>query len=276
MEKTAEALKQKAGDDKQAQAQLCLAVSVVYRSVKDYRGEEKWCRGLKDLLPDRYGPLAAALARQGRGDEAVRLCLDAAKTDPSAAPAIVAAAVLTAGRPTAQQFADAEPLFAKVLQADKDNVALLSALASVRIAQNRMDDAVALLKRVLELQPKNVQALNNLATVLGERPGTSDEALRYVDQAIGIVGQQPGLLDTKAMVLFYGDRAKEAAELLEAAVAAPVTDPRFFFHLAAAYDRLGDKQKAAKEFQRALAGNLDAQLLTEKDKKLRDELRKRL
>jgi tetratricopeptide (TPR) repeat protein len=272
VEKAAGALKQKIGDDKQRQAQLCLAIGAVYRSVKDYDSEQRWCRQLKDLLPERYEPLAGALAHQGHVDEAIGLCLEAAKSGPSAGPALVLAMVLTSGRPTKQQFDQGEVIFSKAFEADKDNVSLLNAVASVRIAQNRMDDAVPLLKRVLKLQPRNWLALNNLASILGEQPGKLDEALPYVDQAIGIVGEWPLLLDTKAMVLFYGSRPKEAAELLEAAVLAPGADPRFFFHVAAAYDRLGEKDKAAKAFHRALAGNLDAQLLTEKDKKLLAEL----
>jgi tetratricopeptide (TPR) repeat protein len=283
LEKTAAALKQKVGDDKQALVRLCFTVGAVYRLVKDYDGEQRWCRQLKDLLPEQYEPLAGALARQGRIDEAVALCLEAAKSGSPTRPALVLALVLTSGQSTQQQFAQAEAIFSKAIEADKDNVSLLNAVASVRIAQNRMDDAAGLLNRVIGFQPKNVQALkdyvqalNTLATVLGEQPGKTDEALRCVDQAMGIVGQQPGLLDTKAMILFYASRPKEAAELLEAAVLTPDADPRFFFHAAAAYDRLGEKDKAAKAFHRALAGNLDAQLLTGKDKELRDELRKKL
>ena len=272
----AEALKQKIGDDKQRQAQLCLAVGALYRSVKDYDGEQRWCRQLKDLLPERYEPLAAALAHQGRLDEAMSLCLEAAKSDTSARPAVTLAMVLTAGRPTDRQFEKAEPLFSKAIQAQKDDMTLLNAVANVRIVQNRMDEAVRLLKRVIQSQPKDVLALNNLASILGEQPGMSDEALRYVDQAIAIVGQQPGLLDTKGMILFYSGRAKEAAELLETAVSTPRADARYFFHLAAAYDRLGEKKKASEAFSRAQAADLTSQLLTEMDKKLLADLSKRL
>lgn len=271
-------LKQLPKDPKQAtpqEAQICLSVGGLYATAKQFTAMERWCRRAFRLAPERYEPLAMSLAQQGRIGEAIELCLEAAKSDKSARPATTLASVLLAGRPSAEDFRRAEPVLAQAARDHKDSAGVLNSLANVRIAQQRIDEACALLRQVLDLQAKNVVALNNLATLLAEQPGKESEALKYIDRAIRIVGQQPGLMDTKGTALVYLGKANEAVECLKTAVLVPEPDPRYYFHLAVAYDRLGEVGKAREELAKARRGELTRRVLTEMDRRLLAELDKK-
>jgi Flp pilus assembly protein TadD len=178
-----------------------------------------------------------------------------------------------AGRPDAKAFERAEPTLAAAIASHKDDAALLASVATVRLVQKRPDDACKLLQQALQLQPKNVTALNNLAAILGEQPQKQEEALRYVNQAIDILGPQPQLLDTKAMICLFAGKPDEAARLLEEAVLTPNPDPRYFFHLAAAYYRKNDLDKFRAAMAKVRLDDLATTLLTEADEKLLAELR---
>ena len=79
--------------------------------------------------------------------DAVEMCIAAAKTDSTALPATTAALALLAGTPSKDDFALAEPLFTKALSEHKDDARLLSALASLRVVQQKLDEAITLFRQ---------------------------------------------------------------------------------------------------------------------------------
>jgi len=186
--------------------------------------------------------------------------------------------VLLSGRATSQDRAAAEPYLKKALETHKDQPALLASVANIRLLQDRPGEAIELYRQILAHQPKNIEVLNNLATMLAEQPEPEKrkEALQYVEQAINLVGPQPGLLDTKGMALFYDGKPDQALALLQQAAQAPVPDPRYSFHLAVACGRLGQLDQGRAALQKARAGDLDHQLLTKMDRQLLAELEKKL
>ncbi len=275
VEPLAERLSKKLDNDKSREANLAFALGNLYSGVEQYPAAERWYRRLLALTPERFEPLAIVLAQQGQMGKAIELCSNAAQSDPSARPALTLAMALLAGRPSAEDFRLAEPLLTKAAADHKDDVDLLSALAGIRVVQKRIDEAVSLFQQVLTLKPAHVGALNNLATLLGEQPGKMQEAIQYVDRAIQIVGPQPGLLDTKGMILVFQKKADEAVPLLEEAAAGPQPDPRYHFHLAVAYDRSGEPAKARAAFLAARKGNLAGCVLTPSDRQMLAELEKK-
>ena len=95
--------------------------------------------------------------------------------------------------------------------------------------------------------------LKQSSHLLAETPARRQEALEYIERAIEAAGPQPMLLDTKGTILLYDGKAAEAAPLFEKAVSAAKSagpDPRYCFHLALAYDRLGEKRKAGAAWKR--------------------------
>lgn len=268
-------LSQKSGLEKQQEVELAQRIGGLYSTVGQHPAAERWYRRLVELAPERYEPLAVALARQGRMREAIELCQKAAQSDDSARPALGLATVLMLGKPTADDFQLAEATLTKAVANHKDDVDLLYALANVRVVQHKADEAVQLYQQILALKPMHVATLNNLATLLGEQPGKGRQALQYIELAIQVVGPQPGLLDTKGMILVFDEKAGEAVPLLEQAAAAPRSDPRYHFHLAVAYDRTGQAEKARAALSAARKGELTRQVLTSLDQQMLADLEKK-
>ena len=79
------------------------------------------------------------------------------------------------------------------------------------------------------------------------------------------------LLDTKGTILLYDGKAKEALPFLQRAVSSATAsnpDPRYCFHLALAYDRLGENRKARDALTKARQEGLTDQFLTPTDRRL--------
>ncbi len=258
------------------EAELAFAVGNLYSAVEQYPAAERWYRRLLALQPGRFESLAVVLAQQGRAGKAIELCRNAAQSDHTARPAVTLALALLAGKPSAEDFRLAEPVLTEAAADHKDDVELLSAVASVRVVQQRLDEAVGMFRQVLALKPADVGTLNNLATLLAEQPDKRQEALEYVDRAIQIAGPQPGLLDTKGMILVFQKKPDEAVPLLEEAAAGPQSDPRYHFHLAVAYDRAGEAGKARAALLAARKGNLTQSVLTPSDREMLAALEKKL
>ena len=279
VEGAATKLMEKIDKDSPAQeAQLDRAVGNLYERIELYSAAERWYQKMRKLSPESYQPLALSLAKQGRVQEAVDLCKEAAKTDDSAGPALMLAQVLVSGHATPQDLGSADPFLKKALEAHPDQPALLALVANVRVLQDRSKDAIEIYRQLLKQQPKNVEVLNNLATMLAEQPAPESrkEALECIDRAIELAGQQPNLLDSKGMALFYDGKPDQAATVLLAAAQAPNPDPRYRFHLAVAYGQLGQLDKAKAALQQARAADLEHQLLTKKDRELLAELEKKI
>jgi cellulose synthase operon protein C len=275
VEPLAEKLLKKATQGKRQEAALAFAVGSLYSAVDQYPAAERWYRRLLALEPERFQPLAIVLAQQGQMGQAIELCRKAAQSDPSVRPALTVAMALLAGKPSAEDFQLAEPILTKAVAGHKDDLDLLNALASVRVIQQRLDEAVSMFRQIVAVKPGHVSALNNLATLLAEQPDHRGEALECVDRAIGIVGPQPGLLDTKGMILVFQNKPDEAVPLLEEAAATPQSDPRYHFHLAVACDRAGEPAKARAALGTARKGNLTGCVLTPSDRQMLEELEKK-
>ncbi len=276
VEKMVERLIEKADDDKTRQMQTFAAAGNLYASVGQFAAAEKHFRKLLGKAPQTLGPLANAIARQGRRLEAVKLCIEAAKNDNSPYPAMALSSILLVAEPSEEELVLAEPVLSKAVETHKDNPTLLSNMATLRIIQGRADKAAGLYQRVLETQPENTMVLNNLATILGEDADTRAEALKLVDRAIKIAGPQPNLLDTNATILLYEGKPSDAIKLLEKATATANPDPRFFFHLALAYLKSGNSDKAREAYGQADKRGLKNNILTTKDRELLAQLERDL
>lgn len=256
----------------QAEGQLALTVGRIYVSAQQYAAAEPWLRRVVEKKPSAYGPLAVCLAAQHRVEEAVQLCLQAMTADSSSQPVLTLASLMLLGTASQDDFQTVEPVLVDAVNAHPDDAKLLSAVADVRAVQGKLDDAIRLYEQALTLQPNNVLVMNNLATILGEQSQQHAKARKHIDHAIELAGPSPPLLDTKGMVLFHAGDYANARVCLEAATWDPEADPRFFFHLAAAYLRLGDTDRSREAFEHAKKHQLQRQVLTPSDQALLTEL----
>jgi len=260
------------------ETQLSFVVGNIYTVAEQHSAAERWYRRLVKLDPQQYAPLAASLGLQNRLGEAVALCVEAGKTDHSARPAMILASVLSSSKTAVDKevFQLAEPLLTETLKSHPKDANLLTGVGAVRVLQQRTAEAVDLYRRIVSLNPKDVQALNNLATLLAEQPHTRQEALRSIDEAIGMAGRLPPLLDTKGTILVQDGKAGEAVPLLKEATGGSGVDPRFFFHLSLACQGTGKSDEARKALQKARDGKLSQQILTPADRRLLKELEQQL
>lgn len=95
---------------------------------------------------------------------------------------------------------------------------------------------------VLQTEPNNVLVLNNLAG-LYQRQNDS-RALATAEQAYKLRDGDPVILDTLGWILVQQGDRKRGVSLLQQAVATSAHSPLRRYHLAVAYVRSGDKEKA--------------------------------
>jgi tetratricopeptide (TPR) repeat protein len=260
------------------QKQFLLDVANVYASVELNEAAERWLRRLAREFPHQYTPLVRWLAQHDAADEAVGICLQVAQADTTPNAAILLAELLVQRKPKLASAEAVESVLGRAIETHSDDAGLLFAVSNVRLIQQRLDDATDLLQKVTRIQPDNYLAWNNLAVVLAERPNGQAEALRCINRAIEIAGRDvPSLIDTKAMILLHQGEVSEAIALLKQIVASPhKSDPRFYFHLALAFERNASIDSARETLQTANALGLSYNFLTPLEKNLLADLEKRV
>jgi tetratricopeptide (TPR) repeat protein len=255
-----------------------IPLASLYAAIDDHARAEEWFRKLVGVAPETYPLLVRELANQDRVADAVEVCLAEATKSGSASPdaAIVLAQVLAGAPDEAASMARGEPTIAAALESQPENLDLLLAVAVLRVAHNDDAEAIRLFERVVKLSPKNPLALNNLATLLAEQPERREAALGFVKRAMDESGRQPPFLDTLGTIQMRSGQAEQAIASLEEAVANGGGDPRYYFHLAAAYQLGQQPDEAQAALREAMLRGLDEQILTQGDHQLLLELKKQL
>ena len=260
----------------QKKSQFLARIAGIYASLKMYAEAEPWLRELVAVAPQTYPSLAAALCYLGRHDEALRLCLGNRPVSLSRQYVTNLVTVLSVNNPPEESFRKAEQLLREVVTQFNDDADTLFMVASVYVIQERFEEALVIYAKANERRPKHVLTMNNIATLLAEIPGQEQRAMSLIEQAIAIAGERPFLLDTKGVILLKRGDVLQAVEVLKQAVALPSTDPRFYFHLAVAYERNDGIDDAQSALGNALSHGLESSILTKSDKQQLHELRQRL
>jgi Tfp pilus assembly protein PilF len=248
--------------DRAALADLYVRLAEIYTSLKLLGEAETAYRRAAETEPSHYSQWAAWVAAQGRGEEAVKLCLDRAKDDPSAKPAIALAAALAAAKSPPENRGRAELLISQALKSFPNDRELLFTVAAWRSMSGENRQAIELLRLNLQLDPQDAATLNNLAMVLCETPGGADEALSCVDRAMEAIGNRPELLDTRGWVLLRQARHEQAEAAFRDAMFSEPGSSRFRFHLALSLHGQGKSVAAREALEQAKHDGLDAELLS--------------
>lgn len=257
-------------------AKIYFRVGSLYQAANFDEEAEDWFRKLVEITPSGYVLVAQSLLKQGKSTEAVDFCIQAGQKLPPSAVATVLAQILSSDKVDPAVDRKAQPLIAAALDEDRGNVDLLMSAAVQRVTRDDLDEAVKLFKRVIELQPRHTLALNNLATIYAEQPAHLSEAQDYVERAMAVAGRNPALLDTLGTILLRAGKFGEAVSALEESVAGSASDPRYYFHLAAAYEGAGQPEKAKAALSTATQMGLDRAILTEGDRTLLSTLKQQL
>jgi tetratricopeptide (TPR) repeat protein len=116
----------------------------------------------------------------------------------------------------------------------------------------KTDEALAEYEKALALDPYNVQALNGRGLIYqGEK--RHEQAIADFSAAHGLVPQRADPLVARATSYLALDKFKEAAGDLDEAVQSDPNNGHAWSMRGLAYEKLGDKAKAATCYNRALA-----------------------
>jgi putative PEP-CTERM system TPR-repeat lipoprotein len=124
-------------------------------------------------------------------------------------------------------------------------------VAQQAIASKQHKSAIGQLEAILQQDPKNAAALNNLAWAYQQEK--DPRAVATAEAALKIAPENPAILDTLGWLLLEQGQAAKALPLLQKAVNAAPSAPELRYHLAVAHTKTGDKQRARKELEHALA-----------------------
>ena len=198
--------------------------------------------------------LGALLATTGQPKDARAAYSAAIADDPQYAPPRMAVAAMeqNEGKPDA-----ARQILDPLLSSKATEIPARMELADVETKSGNYDKAIEHLRKIVEAQPQNVMALNFLAYVLADHTTRIDEALQYAQKAKELAPNDINVEDTLGWVYFKKGLYGMALQHLQAAVnrdGENVTQGTALrrYHLAMAYEKTGDQEKAAKTLSAAL------------------------
>ncbi|MCS7236846.1 MAG: tetratricopeptide repeat protein [Thermoguttaceae bacterium] len=144
------------------------------------------------------------------------------------------------------------------------------ALSHLAALQERFDEAVEWLEQVLDEFPNDPSACNDLGYLWADQNVRLHRALRMIQKAVEAEPDNAAYRDSLGWVLFRLGRYEEAlGELQKASAADP--DPVILDHLGEAYKVVGQLDKAAEAWQKALE-----RFLEQDNPKEADKIRKKL
>ncbi|MGB1927186.1 MAG: hypothetical protein ACPHL6_11670, partial [Rubripirellula sp.] len=160
----------------------------------------------------------------------------------------------------------------QILMNHENNLELLENIATLRLQHQDSDGAVAIFNRILKVDPLRIRTLNNMAMTLAELPGRVGDAMKSVDRAIKLAGEDPELLDTKGFVLMKSGDLNGAEKIFRQAFNA-TQEPRFQFHEIMTLLAQEKQEEAKKSFRSLDVKRLNPAGLTVAERKQLETLK---
>jgi tetratricopeptide (TPR) repeat protein len=235
---------------------------------------ESFFRQFIDAQPQNELFMVTFLVQEGKIDDAITSLEGKWQRYPPAAIAQFAAFLADANAVKKEQFQRGEAVLLAALEKYDRAAPLLAVLADGYAARQRYNEAESLYREVLQKKPNDVVVMNNLAMMLAGQGSKLDEALQFINRAIDIYGPEASMLDTRATVYLALDRPKDA--LTDLKLACSYTNQSVqFFHLAQAYDRVGNEKEATEALKLAASLGLNAAALSQPEQKAFQEFQKK-
>lgn len=132
----------------------------------------------------------------------------------------------------------------------KPHAAALFELGNLEESEDNRGAAIAYYRKALEADPSHPGALNNLAYLLADFAGASDEALKYAQMAVEADPDNPIMQDTLGWVYYQKGLYEIAVKHLERAANSGAATP--LYHLGVVYAKLGDRARSEKALRAGL------------------------
>lgn len=140
----------------------------------------------------------------------------------------------------------------RALKEAPKNTALLFKLGAVLDTAGRRDQSIETMKTIIRLDPKHASALNYLGYTYAEMDIHLDQALELVQRALAIRPEDGYITDSLGWVYFKKQAYDKAIFYLEKAVKLSDYETVIATHLADAYLKTGQHQKALAMYKKAL------------------------
>lgn len=205
--------------------------------------------------------LAEFLARKNRVPEALTLCEQALdkKADPELT-ARLTVAVIRLGKPSTPDYARATEILNRARALRPKSTDLVISRADLRDAEGRYEEAIRDYQELLTQKPDDATALNNLGWLLSFRAGNHAEATQLLDRAILASGPEGYLLDSRGVIFLQAGQADRAVSDLTASIDREAL-PGTYYHLAQAYQKLGNVPEAQRALRKAVELGLEKSTL---------------
>jgi predicted O-linked N-acetylglucosamine transferase (SPINDLY family) len=150
------------------------------------------------------------------------------------------------------RLADAEKVYAAILQVRPDHFDALHLLGVLRQQQGNGAEAVRLIGAALKMDPQSIDALCNFGAVLNAL-SRHDEALAAFDQALALRPELPAALNYRGNTLMQLGRLEEALAAFDRTLVVKPTDLEALISRGNALVMLDRHEQALVHFDRALA-----------------------
>ncbi len=150
----------------------------------------------------------------------------------------------------------AEDMLRMILNKDSKCTEAMAVLAMLLQTTDRFSESAVLYQGLLEIEPDNPIVINNLAWIMCEEQGKYRQALELAQRGLKIAPQYVDLIDTHGVIHYrLGEFDKAVQDFTECIKLYPSTAPQSVasrFHLARAFAKLGQTQKAIEQLNQTL------------------------
>ena len=142
--------------------------------------------------------------------------------------------------------------FDQIGQRDSKNVGALTMAAMIVHSQNKVADAKKRYETIVNADPTAAVAGNNLAWIYAEEGEKLDEALRLAQGAASRLPESAEVQDTIGWVYYKQELPALAITAFQRSVDREPNNPTYHYHLALAFSKAGDADRARQSAQQAL------------------------
>ncbi len=206
-------------------------------------------------LPGAQFALADLYLSVGFADEAIRRLEPLTKSAPENADTWHLLGLAYSQQQS--RYTESEAAFARAAALIPDRARFVQDLALMQMRNSKLDAAEENFRRARRLDPNDVSSAFSLARFLLTRAPTPDhlrEAGGLVKSVLARDPRHAGALHDQGRLLIRAGNPKAAVAFLQRAVAVAPSAPEPWFDLAAAYERLGNRERAA--FARRASKNI--------------------
>jgi len=134
---------------------------------------------------------------------------------------------------------------------------MLTALGVIHTRQEDLKMAESYYRRVLDIDPTHGYASNNLAYLLAEAKGDTNEALVLAGIALDKHPNDPNVLDTMGWIYYQKGSYLNAIDFIKESLALKPDNPLACYHLGMALSSNNEFGKARPYFEKALRFDYD-------------------